>query len=68
MRRIFERHDAYCGGLLLFLLWKACFHVGIGFRGNRAILFGTTGACFFTLVDVSVETGFAFHFFVDLPL
>jgi len=71
LRRIFERHCACCGGLLLFLR-EPSLHVGVGFWGNGRLFLGTGSASCFTLVDVGVKTrrfSVAFvHFFVDLPL
>jgi len=65
-RRIFERHGAYYGGLLLF--GETCFHSSVCLRRHRAFAFWATGACLATLVDVGVEArlGFAFHFFRGL--
>jgi hypothetical protein len=59
-------------GLLLLFLRESGLHISVGLWRNRAILFGSTGTCCFTLVDISVEArGFGIalvHFFVDLPL
>ncbi len=58
-------------GELLFL-GKTLFHVGVSRFGNSRLTFGTTGACFFTLVHVGVKArrlSVSFvHFLVLLPL
>jgi len=69
-RRIFERHEAYFGGLLLF--GESCFHRTVCLWRHRALALWTAGSCLATLVDISVEAGglgVSFvHFRVLLPL